>query len=393
MGLTPRVFSSSSPQDSCGYLLRDCGMADEGESPTAGTWDHFGVDQAAMIRIEDAHLGWCQEARGDDDGGGGGDRDRPEAEAYVLPPPMEMEGAHFLDGEMTVGDSLREFEEEHGVYLIEYSPDPEETKGDGYDFQLQGPPKKEEPKSKPPTGREHLRRPLAKKTGKYSVPSRRPDGGKARGETLQNSQSLWGGESLGGETGPRAKAVVVCSLCPPPGKAFKNMAGFSVHLKQLHYNGMRKSFFCDMCQKHCRNQLVLDDHVRRHASKAAVFQCPLCPFKAPGKIRKRGVKGRFGNGIRVHLETEHPGVVPGCGVCKKNFRSLNSYLKDQVRHIGVTPFYCPRCQIYEMTERGLLVHMRNHSRKKDHGEEEEEEEEEGRVQGEHDSGTDDSDCY
>ena len=348
-------------KDSTECLLGVCEVADEEESTSAsgvenGNWDHFGMDQIAMIRIEGTHPEWCQEVRGQ-----GTDHDTDSLElAYVLPP--QDQGTLFMGEEMTVGDSLKELEEQHGVYLVGYSD--LETGGDSYEYKLQFPTTEDE--SKPPTGREHLRRPLAKKTGKYGAPlgQRRPDADNKGGHNLQSPL-------LPHRTHPRTKAVV-CSLCPPPGKVFKNMAGFSVHLKQLHHNGLKKSFFCDMCQKHCRNQLVLDDHIRRHASKAAVFQCPLCSFKAPGKIRKRGVKGRFG--IRVHFEKEHPGIVPECRICEKDFRNLDSYLKDQVRHIGVTPFYCPECQIYEMTERGLLVHMRNHNKKKGHEEEEEEEE-------------------
>ncbi|KAJ3611319.1 hypothetical protein NHX12_021335 [Muraenolepis orangiensis] len=335
-------------KDSSGYRLGDSGMADEGESSPAcvenGNSDHFGMDQVPMIRLGDTQ--WCPEVRGVD-------MDWLEL-AYVLP-------SHFMGEEMTVGDYLKELEEDDGVYLV-YS-DRLETDGDAYAFQLQLPPKEVESKPPPPpTGREHLRRSLAKKSGKYGAPS---------GHSLRGTVSLTSED--GASRQETTTKALVCSLCPPPGKLFKNMAGFSVHLKQLHFGGLRKSLLCDMCQKHCRNQLALDDHIRRHASKAAVFQCPLCSFKAPGNIRKRGVKGRFS--IRVHLETEHPGVVPECKVCKKSFLNLDSYLKDQVRHIGVTPFYCPKCQIYEMTERGLQAHIRNHKHKK--GEREREEKSQG----------------
>ncbi|CAL8402004.1 unnamed protein product [Gadus morhua 'NCC'] len=348
--------------DTSECLLGVCGVADEEESSSAsvenGTWDPFGMDQVTMIRIEGTHPEWCQEVRGD---GVDHDTDRLEA-SYALP--SEDQGTHFMGEGMTVGDSMEELEEP----LVGYAD--LATEGDSYEFQC---PTAEE--SKPPTGREHLRRPLAKKNGKYGAPlrQRRPDADSTACDDLRSSQSPTSGGGIASEahrTDPRTKAVV-CGLCPPPGKVFKNMAGFSVHLKQLHHNGLGKSFFCGMCQKHCRNQLVLDDHVRRHASKAAVFQCPLCSFKAPGKIRKRGVKGRFG--IRVHFEKEHPGIVPECKICEKDFRNLDSYLKDQVRHIGVTPFYCPECQIYEMTERGLLVHMRNHNKEKGRGQGEREE--------------------
>lgn len=312
-------------KESSGYLLRDRGIADEGGSSSVSVENVnlFGKDRFTMISIEDVCPEWCQEERCE-----GLERDCSE----VLP--SKVPGTHFMGEEILLGDSLKELKAELGMYLLEY-PDLE-TEGDGDEFQCQFPPKKEE--SKPRTGREHLRRPSAKKT----------------------RASEDGGLSRQPEVDPRAKAAV-CSLCPPPGKVFKNRAGLSVHLKQRHWKGQRKRFVCGLCQKHCRNQCALDNHIRKHASRAAVFQCPLCSFQAPGKIRKRGVKGRFS--IRVHLETQHAGIIPNCEICKKSFKNLNSYLNDQVRHIGITPFYCSECRIYEMTERGLLVHMGNHKRR------------------------------
>lgn len=358
-------------KESSGYLLGDRRTADEGASSSDSVenanWDLFGKDQVTMIRIEDMCPEWCQKERGE-----GLDIDCSEV-VYVLP--SDVQGTHFMGEEIYLGDALKELKAEFGVYLLESSE--LETDGDSYEFQLQFPPKKEEPK--PPTGRERLQRPLAKTTGKDGAPwcQRRPDANKT-GNHLQ-SKSLIGSKdsnlSWQPEADPRTEAVV-CSPCPPPGKVFKNRADLSVHLKWRHWRGLRKSYICSLCQKHCRNQLALDNHIRLHASRAAVFQCPLCSFQAPGTIRKRGVKGRFG--IRVHLETEHAGIVPECEICKKRFRNLDSYLNDQVRHIGVTPFYCSECRIYEMTERGLLVHTRNHKRKA-HGEGGQVEDEESNI--------------
>lgn len=45
-------------------------------------------------------------------------------------------------------------------------------------------------------------------------------------------------------------------------------------------------------------------------------------------------------------------MVPHCGICNKGFGTVIAHLSDQFR-----------CQIYDMTERGLVVHVRNHGRK------------------------------
>ncbi|XP_056155771.1 zinc finger protein 567 [Lampris incognitus] len=204
---------------------------------------------------------------------------------------------------------------------------------------------------------------------------------------MKPSMATWGGNSAGGD-GKR----LVCNLCPPPGKLFKKMAGLSVHLKLIHYKERKKDYFCGMCRKLCRNQLDLDAHTRRHANQMAVYQCSLCPFKSTDKLIS-GLSGRYV--MKKHLESEHSGIIPSCQICNRNFKNLTSYLSDQFRHVGISPFYCPKCKIYEMTERGLVVHLRNDklkNRREGAGEDEEEmEEQEEHASRAENSATDDSD--
>lgn len=152
---------------------------------------------------------------------------------------------------------------------------------------------------------------------------------------------------------------LLCSMCPPPGKTFKRAAGLAVHLKQVHQMMKKKTFFCLSCQQTVRSQNELDVHTKRHANQVAVFTCHLCSAEAENKTAFKGSR----MGLKSHLEKVHPGVVPRCDVCNKGFKSLTSYLSDQFRHVGKSPFYCARCQIYEMTERGLIIHNKNHDKK------------------------------
>ncbi|XP_029934620.1 zinc finger protein 771 [Myripristis murdjan] len=340
-------------------------------------WENFGgMDQITVVRIDDSHIAGLQTQLGEkgrDEAVGVG-VDYYEVE-YSMP--VEEESATCL----TAGESLKDMEEEEeeGVYVIEYS-NPEEE-GESYQFTMsvdrQLPTKQQ---VKPVTSGESVPpRPSAQQSRSKEETqqrrSRRTEAGSFScsvcGAAFKTNESLLQhaaehDSATENHTNPN-KSELVCNLCPPPGKRFKKMSGFAVHLKIMHYKEGKKNFFCTKCNKAVRSQVDLDTHTRRHANQEAAFKCTLCAAST-----ETGQQGFTGTkwGLRKHLETEHPGVIPRCDICDKGFKSMASYLSDQFRHVGVSPFYCPMCKIYEMTERGLLVHLRNHSRKKERKEHE-----------------------
>ncbi|XP_051249390.1 zinc finger and BTB domain-containing protein 11-like [Dicentrarchus labrax] len=326
-----------------------------------GNWDGAGgMDQITVVRIDDTHI--AEEQVKDDAA-------EYYEEEYSIPEEDEEE------------EEVAAEEEEDGVFVIEYS-NPEEE-GESYQFTMSVdrslPAKKPEPT--PPVVGVNARAPLPA----MSKPSRpqRPrhevrhevrqkrklitEEEVKKEEVVSNKSVLELGENYSDvmEVNSGSGNRLVCSLCPPPGRLFKRGSGLAVHLKQMHHMVGKKTFFCTTCQQSVRTQIELDSHTRRHANQDAVFTCYLCSAEGENKTEaeKTGFSGpRWG--LKRHLEKEHPGVIPRCDVCNKGFKSLASYLADQFRHVGVSPYYCARCQIYEMTERGLSIHIKNHDKKK-----------------------------
>ncbi|XP_039983453.1 zinc finger protein 652-A [Xiphias gladius] len=321
-----------------------------------GNWDGAGgMDGITVVRIDDTHIAEEQSHVG-------GKVKDDAAEYYEVEYSMPAE-------EEAAGE-----EEEDSVYVIEYS-NPEEE-GESYQFTMSVdrslPAKK--PNIDSPVVRENARAP-SPAMPKPSRPSRpRQEVRQKRKiaeeevvkeeEIMSNKSVLELGEDYSDVMGS-GKRQLFCSMCPPPGRFFKRASGLAVHLKQMHHMDGKKTFFCTSCKQTVRTQIELDAHTRRHANQEAVFTCLLCSAETKDntEAEKTGFKGsRWG--LRRHLEKEHPGVIPRCDICNKGFKSLVSYLADQFRHVGVSPFYCAKCQIYEMTERGLSVHIKNHDKKK-----------------------------
>ncbi|XP_029282239.1 GDNF-inducible zinc finger protein 1-like [Cottoperca gobio] len=326
-----------------------------------GSWDGVGgLDQITVVRIDDTHIA----------------EDKDAAVCYEVEYSMPAE------------DEVAGEEEEDGVYVIEYS-NPEEE-GESYQFTMSV--DRSLPAKKPiinhPAARESARAPLPVMS-KPVRPQRPRQKRKLevkqlevkqqevkqlevkqlevkqqqevkQQEVVSNKCVLELGEDyrevMGMNLGSDKKQLM-CTLCPQPGRLFKRAAGLAVHLKHMHLLEAKKTFFCSSCQQSVRSQIELDAHTKRHANQDAVFTCLLCPAEMTGYKGSRW-------GLRRHLEKEHRGVIPRCDICNKGFTSLVSYLADQFRHVGVSPYYCARCQIYEMTERGLNVHMKNDSKKK-----------------------------
>ncbi|XP_034006011.1 myoneurin isoform X1 [Trematomus bernacchii] len=283
-------------------------------------WDcDSSLDQITVVRIDDTHIA----------------EDKNSAACY--------------DVEYSIPAEEEANDEDDGVYVIEYS-NPEEE-GESYQFTMSV--------DRPlPTKKQIVTHAAARESvmSKPSRPQRLRQKRKMdiEEEVVSNKCLLELGEDYRDIMRTNSdKEQLVCKLCPPPGRFFKKPAGLAVHLKHTHQFG-GKTFFCTTCQRSVRTQLDLDSHTKRHANQEAVFTCLLCKAQE-GKAGYTGAK----LGLRRHLEQEHPGVVPRCDICNKGFLSLTSYLADQFRHVGVSPYYCARCQIYEMTERGLSVHIRN----------------------------------
>lgn len=231
-----------------------------------------------------------------------------------------------------------EEEEEDNVFVIEYS-NPEED-GESYKFTMSV------DRSLPARG------PV----------TRRPRRGRkqVRGQEVLSNQSVLEleQEEDDGVVEAGVDQRLVCTLCPPPGRLFKRGSGLAIHMKEIHQWVEKKTFFCTTCKQTLRSQVELDAHTKRHAHRDATFTCHLCSAESG-----QGFSGSR-LGLKSHLQKEHPGVVPRCSICDKGFKSLASYLADQFRHVGRSPYYCAQCQIYEMTERGLSVHIRNHDRRR-----------------------------
>ncbi|XP_060920109.1 zinc finger protein 180-like [Labrus mixtus] len=350
---------------------RPAGKATSSSVASGNTnWDGApGMDGITVVRIDDTHIAEEQSHVGT--------KVREGATTYY-----EMEYSMPADEE--VG------EEEEDVYVIEYS-NPEEE-GQSYQFTMSVdrslPPKK--PIIKHPMVRESARAPVpvagaplvlpaagaflpAKpKSNRPQRPRQEPrkrrmieEDNVTKEEFVSNKCVLELGEDISDVMKRNDGKALVCSLCPPPGKSFKRASGLAVHLKQMHHMEGKKTFFCTWCQQSVRTQIELDAHTKRHANHHAVFVCALCPAEAE-RESETGEKGFKGSrwGLKRHMEKEHPGTIPRCDVCFRNFKSLVSYLADQFRHVGKTPYHCAKCQIYEITERGLSVHIKNHDKPK-----------------------------
>lgn len=284
-------------------------------------WHDSGVmDQITVVRIDDSHIAQQQSDVG--------------KVTYSMPV-----------------EEAAEQEEEDSVFIIEYS-NPEEE-GESYQFTMcvdRSHPVKKAIIKHPEVG--DGSRALPQVTSS-SHPAVRQTKKLVDEEELMVSNSVpERGEDYSNVMG--SGNALQCWICPPPRRIFKKACGLAVHLRELHQVMEKKTFFCTHCKQTLRTQVQLDAHTRRHAKHDAVFTCHLCSANKPETTEYKRC------GLRRHLTEEHPGIIPRCDICNKGFKSIVAYLADQFRHVGVTPYYCAKCQIYEMTERGLNIHLKNH---------------------------------
>ncbi|XP_041670134.1 protein krueppel-like isoform X2 [Cheilinus undulatus] len=326
-------------------------------------WDsNTGMDGITVVRIDDTHIA--------------------EEQSNVVGKVREGATAYYeMEYSMPADDEIAVEEDDDGVYVIEYS-NPEEE-GQSYQFTMSVdrslPPKK--PIIKHPTVRESTRAPLPVRIAprpplpvnpistqpQRMMPMKRRliEEDVKKEEIVSNKCVLELGEDYNDMMKMNDGKSLVCSLCPPPGRRFKKAAGLAVHLKSTHQLEGRKTFFCTWCQLPVRSQILLDTHTKRHVNAETVFTCKICPEKSENnpEVEEKGFRGSKWV-MKKHMEKEHPGIIPSCDFCSKNFKTVDSYLADQFKHIGVTPHYCAKCKIYEITERGLSVHIKNHDKPK-----------------------------
>ncbi|XP_029979082.1 uncharacterized protein LOC115411218 isoform X2 [Sphaeramia orbicularis] len=345
--------------DKCGALrfpneAQSCCLSSEqllvrgGAGAGNGNWDATsGMDQITVVRIDDTHI------TGEQVNPGG-------TVCYEMECTMPTE-------EVVAEDD----EEEDNVFVIEYS-NPEEE-GESYQFTMSVdrsvPAKK--PIVKHPVVREHTREPLPVMQKPRTQVRRKPKVQEEEEEQeeqqevkFERKRRMLECEEANSSVREvnKSERTLKCPLCPSPGKFFRRASGLAVHLKHMHHKEGNKTFFCITCKQTVRSQVELDAHTRRHAIKEAVFTCLLCTTEG-GEKKAAGYRGTRLS-LKSHLKTEHPGIIPRCDICNRGFKTLDTYLADQFRHVGVSPYYCAECKIYEMTERGLALHMKNDEKKK-----------------------------
>ncbi|XP_060949995.1 zinc finger and BTB domain-containing protein 24 [Limanda limanda] len=314
-----------------------------------------GMDQINVVRIDDTHIA---------------------EEPSDLGAKVKGEAADYYEVEYSIPEEEEEEEEEEAeedsVYVIEYS-NPEEER-DSYQFTMsvdrslsaQRPVKHPVVKGNATADSAMTSRTQWSSRPRQRVNQKR----KRRAEEEEEEEGAVSNKSAlelredASDVGGAGRKQLVCTLCPPPKRLFKTASGLAIHLRETHRVERKKKFSCTSCKRAVHSRTELDAHTRRHAKQGAVYTCSLCPEATdtePG-AETPGFKGTR-SGLKRHLEEEHPGAIPRCNICDRRFKTILSYLDDQFRHVGVSPFHCAQCQIYEMTERGLSAHISNHHKK------------------------------
>lgn len=96
---------------------------------------------------------------------------------------------------------------------------------------------------------------------------------------------------------------VVCHEC---GKAFCAVARLTIHMRQVHNNGL-KPFQCDDCGRCFSQKKTLRDHILKvHFKNRRKYECPICwkvCYENPDRHMIAVHPNGFDNGIRVNKET------------------------------------------------------------------------------------------
>ncbi|XP_062377473.1 zinc finger protein 37 [Sardina pilchardus] len=139
-------------------------------------------------------------------------------------------------------------------------------------------------------------------------------------------------------------------LCKHCGKVFAHKAFLKAHLKIHASMESQMSFACSKCTRRFRNQSSLNKHMHNHLTRLK-YPCPVC-----------GVDFELKGSLHLHIKM-HPGERFSCKFCDQRFLKFDTYLRHVDRHTVVTPYYCEICKIYQLTERGFLLHQKRHAHK------------------------------
>ena len=146
---------------------------------------------------------------------------------------------------------------------------------------------------------------------------------------------------------PQTSKSYHCKHCV---KAFPHRGFLKAHEK-IHANmESQMSFSCTECDRRFRNQSSLKKHMHNHLTRLK-YPCPVC-----------GEDFEMKGSLHFHIKT-HPGERFLCKFCNLRFFKIDAYLKHVDRHTVVTPYYCDKCKIYQLTQRGFLLHQKRHARK------------------------------
>lgn len=133
-----------------------------------------------------------------------------------------------------------------------------------------------------------------------------------------------------------------CKICE---KTFAHRGFLKAHQK-IHTES-KMSFNCTKCDRKFPNRSSLKKHMNNHLTRLR-YPCPLCKedFELKG-------------GLHAHMNT-HQGERFSCTYCKRGFLRVEAYIRHVEAHSVVTDYYCERCDIYQMTERGFRMHQQKH---------------------------------
>lgn len=147
------------------------------------------------------------------------------------------------------------------------------------------------------------------------------------------------------------------TLDPPPpasnkckhcGKVFAHRAFLKAHIKIHADLESQMLFCCSKCTRRFRNQSSLRKHMQNHLTRLK-YPCPVC-----------GADFEMKGSLHFHIKM-HPGERFRCRYCDQRFLKIDAYMRHVDRHTVVTPYYCEKCKVYQMTERGFALHQKRHA--------------------------------
>lgn len=114
---------------------------------------------------------------------------------------------------------------------------------------------------------------------------------------------------------------IVCHQC---GKGFCAIARLTVHIKQVHNNGI-KPWTCDYCGRSWAQKKAMRDHIiKTHSTDRKKFKCPICNkicANALDKHMRLVHPNGYDNGVKVNPETN----LYHCPNCIQTFKLMKVY--------------------------------------------------------------------